>query len=113
MVYDHFQLQLLNTRLSLGHAAANGIPRLLPIVQATISNHRASQEHRGSNWSEWSTDASHECTQANDAPCDEAKSLWIGVRRNKLLTFLAIIAACVLLVSVFVITFVFVAVASK
>ncbi|VDK41112.1 unnamed protein product [Taenia asiatica] len=102
-------VKLLNNRLSSGHAAANRIPRLLPIVQATISKRKASQERRGSTWSEWSTDTSHECTQANDAPRNEAKPPWIGVRNNKLLTLSAIIAAGVLLISVFVIAFEFVA----
>ncbi|KAL5968143.1 hypothetical protein TSMEX_004107 [Taenia solium] len=104
---------LLNNRLSSGHAAANRIPRLLPIVQATISKRKASQERRGSTWSEWSTDTSHERTQANDVPRNEAKPPWIGVRNNKLLTLSVIIAAGVLLTSVFVIAFVFVSVAAK
>ncbi|KAL5110064.1 putative protein disulfide-isomerase ER-60 [Taenia crassiceps] len=58
-------VKLLNNRLSSGHTAANRIPRLIPIVQATVSMYKASRERRGSTLSEWSTDTSHEYELVN------------------------------------------------
>nr|CDS17464.1 protein disulfide isomerase A3 [Echinococcus granulosus] len=72
-------VKLLNNHLSSRYTAANRISRLLSIVQATVSRHRASREHGDSTWSEWRIDTPHEYTQANNAPRNEEKSPWIRV----------------------------------
>nr|CDS31460.1 hypothetical protein HmN_000359900 [Hymenolepis microstoma] len=97
-------VKLLRNRLRTGENMADSVPRLLPIVQAVMSQHRAAQEYQ--NCTSFGSSIYDTPTSSGNVAIGEStfKVRWFHLGNQKFLAFSIFVVAGVFLASVLIVS---------